>query len=137
MAERGRIRTSDTIFTVCRISKRRFKPLSHLSIFHLAALRLPMCCGGPLPTDLFFGTTRDQQSREGACFAHLNMLFITIGKGRSGAVRHEHPDAKAAVLTAARLLADALTDVCVIAPDGRIYQPAEFYQLLNGGKFEG
>jgi hypothetical protein len=59
------------------------------------------------------------------------MLFIAIGKGRTGAVRHEHPDAKTAVETAARLLREGLKDVQVIAPDGKIYQPVEFYQLLD------
>jgi hypothetical protein len=59
------------------------------------------------------------------------MLFIAIGNGRTGAVRHEHPDAKSAVETAVRLLGEGLKDVQVIAPNGKIYPPFEFTRLLN------
>jgi hypothetical protein len=78
-----------------------------------------------------------QLSREGAYFAFPNMLFIAIGSGPTGAVRHEHSDGRTAVDTAIRLLGEGFKDVQVIAPDGRIYQPVEFYQLLNErGKFD-
>jgi hypothetical protein len=78
-----------------------------------------------------------QQSREGAYFAFPNMLFLAIGNGPTGAVRHEHSDAKTAVDTAIRLLGEGFKNVQVIAPGGRIYQPVEFYQLFNErGKFD-
>jgi hypothetical protein len=57
------------------------------------------------------------------------MSYIIADTDSAGAVSLERDSAAAAIKKALELMGDGCRDVCITAPDGRIYSRAEFDQL--------